>query len=293
MNDAIKRTAEHYTKQWGAQLDFKSFVKANPEAAKVMPRRQLGWPDLFSRIRAQASEGSINVLDAACGFGDILRILAAEPAPAGLRYVGADIHDSLNLIETPANASLVQWDISDPLPGGENFDYVICRAAIHHTPDPEKTFRSLVSQLKSGGTIAITAYTKKSPMREAIDDALREKVVPLSNDAAFAVANQFTALGRDLQNADGLIEIAQDLPFLGIKAGTYKVQEFIYKYFMKCWHNPAFSEAHCDVVNFDWYHPPFAYRYDMSELERWAADSGLTVTKRASIDAQNYMEAVF
>jgi hypothetical protein len=33
------KTAEHYSKQWGSELDFKSFIQANPEAAKVMPAR--------------------------------------------------------------------------------------------------------------------------------------------------------------------------------------------------------------------------------------------------------------
>jgi len=39
---------------------------------------------------------------------------------------------------------------------------------------------------------------------------------------------------------------------------------------MKCWHNRAFSERHCDIVNFDWYHPPYAYRYEAAELRGWA-----------------------
>lgn len=290
MNDAVGRTAEHYTKQWGTELDFKTFVEKNPEAAMVMPGRQLPWQALFDRIRQRAQTEDVSVLDAACGFGDILRSLTADPNPSRLRYVGADIHGSLDSIVRPANSELVTWDISNPLPSGEKFDYIVCRAAIHHTPDPEKTFRSLVSQLKPGGTIAITAYVKKAPMREAIDDALRERVVPMSNDEAFAVANQFTQLGRDLQKCDGIIEIAQDIPFLGIKAGSYKVQEFIYKHFMKCWHNPAFSEKHCDVVNFDWYHPPFAYRYEMKELEKWGADNGLSVVAQAATEAQYFLE---
>ena len=43
----------------------------------------------------------------------------------------------------------------------QRFDYVICRAAMHHTPDPRKTFTSLVSRLKPGGQIAITVYRNR------------------------------------------------------------------------------------------------------------------------------------
>ena len=89
----------------------------------------------------------------------------------------------------------------------------------------------------------------------------------------------------------GEIEIEKDLPLLGIKAGRYKVHDFIYRHFCKCWHNPEFSERHCDLVNFDWYHPPFAYRYGAEDLERWAVENGLKVTRQASTEAQHYMEA--
>lgn len=286
----VRKTAEHYTKQWGGELDFQSFVKANPDATKAMPSRQLPWQDLFNVIRSRAASTKTTVYDAACGFGDILRSLTVAPNPALLRYVGADIHDSLGIIECPANAELVQHDISLPLPQ-QHFDFVICRAAIHHTPDPRRTYAALASMLLPGGTLAITAYAKKTPMREAVDDALRSRVVPLPNDEAFALASQFTQLGRDLQTSEGRITIKQDLPFLGIRAGEYGIQEFIYKHFLKCWHNPAFSEKHCDLVNFDWYHPPYAYRYEVEDLLCWAAEEGLEVARQASTEAQHYFEA--
>jgi SAM-dependent methyltransferase len=288
----MSRTADHYTKQWGGTADFAGFVEANPDAAKVMPGRQLGWPDLIDRIRDRAATEETSVYDAACGFGDILRRLFADVKPAKLIYVGADIQDGLDRIETPPGATLLQHDITTPLPGDREFDFVLCRAAIHHTPDPPKTFATLAKQLAPKGVIAISAYAKKSPMREAVDDALRAQIVPMDNETAWVTASQFTALGRDLQACDGVIEIAQDLPFLGIEAGSYKVQDFLYRYFIKCWHNPAFPPDKCDLVNFDWYHPPYAFRYEREELDAWATGAGLRVTKRSSIEAQHYFEAV-
>jgi SAM-dependent methyltransferase len=282
------QTADHYTKQWGGELDFKSFVKDNPEAAKAMPGRQLPWGELFDIIRSEAADEEISVYDAACGFGDILQQLTVSPIPRGLRYLGADIHNALDQIDRPDCATLVQHDITEST--GQRFDYVLCRAAIHHTPQPEHTFRTLASQLNSGGTIAITAYAKKAPMREAVDDALRAKIVPMSNDEAFTVAGQLTALGRDLQQCTGMITIDNDLPFLGIKAGNYPVQAFLYNHFIKCWYNPAFSERHCDLVNFDWYHPPFAFRYSRDDLRAWASESRLRIVREASTEAQHFMQ---
>lgn len=287
----LQKTAEHYSKQWGAELDFGSFVARNPEAAKAMPSRHLPWPALFSRIRTEACHRPVSVYDAACGFGDILRQLTADPAPPHLLYIGADIHNALGNIAIPDGARLVQHDIMAPLPSRQRFDYVICRAALHHTADPSVTLATLASQLAVTGTLAVSVYAKKAPMREAVDDALRARIVPMSNEESFSVARQFSLLGRDLQQSNGTIQIHQDLPLLGIKAGIYNIQEFVYDYFMKCWHNNDYELSHSDLVNFDWYHPPHAFRYTLEEISSMIESVGLRIVERASIKAQHFVAA--
>ncbi len=289
--DATQRTAEHYTDQWGSGVNFQGFVEANPAAAMVMPGRQLGWANLFERIRRQAAVRPTTVYDAGCGFGDIARRLLVEPIPAHIDYLGADIHGSIATIDAPPTARFEQADMAERLPGNRLFDFIVCRAALHHTPDPFKTYETLASQLAPGGTLAVSVYAKKTPMREAVDDALRAKIVPMNNDDAWNAADQFTRLGRDLQASAGMIEITADMPLLGIKAGNYTVQDFIYDHFIKCWHNRQFSKQHCDLVNFDWYHPPYAHRYTVDEFAGMAIDNGLTIVSQKSITAQHYMEA--
>ena len=289
------RTSEHYSLQWGKEVDFASFYRANPHALASMTSKQMGWTGLVERVRATARERLVHVYDAACGYGGLFMDLFAEPIPEYLRYTGADIHGALPAIERPVGvgrdrAQFVRWDISKPLPTEEVFDLIICRAAIHHTPDPRATFRSLVSRLAPTGTIAVTVYALKPPMREAIDDALRAKIVPMAPRAAFDLARQFTLLGHDLQASGGKVEIQQDLPFLGIKAGSYGVQEFIYDHFLKCWFNSDFGEHYSDVVNFDWYHPPYAYRYGIDDVAAWFDEEGLAIVDRSSTKAQHYFE---
>lgn len=287
MNDA---TASHYAKQWGRESGFADFIRRSPELTCFMPAKQLGWQKLFERIRREASDKETSVYDAGCGFGLIFQDLFAAPIPARLSYLGADIHGRLDEIDNPhSRARFVHRDISEPLPANEQFDFVICRAAIHHTPDPRATFRNLVKALKPGGTIAISAYAKKAPMREAVDDALRSTITKLSPDEAMSLAKQFSALGRDLQGSQGEIVIASDLPFLGIKAGRYGIQEFIYDHLIKCWFNREYGD-HSDIVNFDWYHPPYAYRYEPKDIEAWFAEEKLEIAYSTSTKAQHYFE---
>jgi hypothetical protein len=46
-----------------------------------------------------------------------------------------------------------------------------------------------------------------------------------------------------------------------------------------------------DIVNFDWYHPPFAYRYTLQEVIAMNERCGLTVVKTESNKAQHFIEA--
>lgn len=293
MNNGIcTKTSRHYTKQWGKELNYGEFVTQNPKAAMAMPGRQLPWGDLIKQVREKAIHQTIRVYDAGCGFGDIMKQLFADPIPTKLDYLGADIHDALKDISWPVGASFKQWNMAQPLEGNQKFDFIFCRAALHHTPNPYESYETLANQLAKGGLLAVSVYAKKPPMREAIDDALRDLMVPLDNEEAFKLANQFTSLGRDLQVSEGTITIRQDLPFLGIKAGQYSIQEFIYDHFIKCWHNEHFSETHCDLVNYDWYHPPYAYRFSFEEFKDMVEKNGLKIIKTASIKAQHYIEAI-
>jgi len=292
---ASSATSDHYSLQWGSEVDFGSFYRHQREGLTAMTSRQMGWPALIARIRERARTRRVRLLDAACGYGGLFGDLFEPPFPEGLTYIGADVHGALGSIARPDGvgpdrALFVRWDISDPLPTSDRFDVIVCRAAIHHTPDPERTFRNLATLLAPEGLIVITAYAKKPPMREAVDDALRADIVPMPPREALALARQFTRLGRDLEESGGTVVISEDLPFLQIKAGCYTVHEFIYDHFLKCWFNERFGERYSDIVNFDWYHPPYAFRYEIAEIQTWFAASGLEVIDIQSTKAQHYVE---
>jgi SAM-dependent methyltransferase len=292
LSDGLNETAAHYSKQWGDDMGYTKFIRNAPTAAKHTMARQLGWPELFDRIRAEAANRNVAIYDAACGFGLIHRDLFAAPTPGRLSYVGADIHEALGSIENPFSSSrFVRFDVSERLPTDDSFDFVVCRAALHHTPDPERTLGNLASVLKPGGTLAISVYTKKTPMRDSSDDYLRSKITPMTPDDAFYLVRQFSSLGKDLQQSTGEIIINDDLPFLGIKSGKYPIQQFVYDHFLKCWFNSEFGEEWSDIVNFDWYHPPYAYRYTLQEAIAMNERCGLNVVKTESNKAQHYIEA--
>ena len=88
--DVSNETVDHYSKQWGDDTGYTKFIRNAPTAAKHTMARQLGWPELFNRIREnEATIRDVSVYDAACGFGLIHRDLYAMPTPDHLSYVGA------------------------------------------------------------------------------------------------------------------------------------------------------------------------------------------------------------
>ena len=292
-----ERTAEHYSLQWGAEVGFQEFARHNSDAMELTPSRQLGWTDLLNNIRTRAHAVPTRVYDAGCGFGGIMDELFRDPVPQHLLYVGADIHSALGDVVLPKNARddqifLFRFDISAPLPVGEPFDFVICRASIHHTADPDRTFHSLVKAVGPGGHIAISAYAKKGRLRELNDDALRHEFARLSNQDALRIAHEFTALGKALHGISQKAKVDRDLEWLGIPAGEYGVQQLVYDCIVKCWHNERFGDDLSSIVNFDWYHPTYAYRYDAATLRDWFLRAGFKVERQISTKAQHYFEGI-
>lgn len=295
LGDTTTPTGEHYGFQWSEELGFADFLAANPDAKAVMPASQLGWDELFARISERAAAEPVSVYDAACGFGAITFELAAAGPPA--EYVGTDVHPALRSIARRVDGiegwgRLVRWDISRPLPYAARFDYVLCRAAIHHTPNPPATFAALAASLAPGGTLAISAYARKGPAREAVDDALRERIRRLRPAEAFALCEGFAQLGRALRAVEQRVHVPRDIAALGLPAGEYGVQELVYDHLLKCFYNERFGDRLSALVNYDWYHPEFAFRYELDEVVTWFTGAGLEVVSTTSTRAQHYVEGV-
>ncbi len=287
-------TSEHYSLQWGEQINFFDFIQNRPEMKKITPSEQLGWPKIFAEIRELAEKQSMCVYDAACGWGGIALELITEKTKNQLTYIGADIHSNLASIPSKIQhfqecGKILQWDISNPVPVDTEFDYVLCRASMHITPDPRKTFASLCSKVKKGGKIAVSVYTKKSICRETLDDALQRVISKMPPDEGFEACKEFTILGKALQQIQGKVTIPCELPILGLKRGEYELHYLFYYNFLKCFYNKDFGEEKSTVVNFDYYHPPYLYRYDLEEMKEMFHDNGIRVDFTCSIEAQHYI----
>lgn len=216
------------------------------------------------------------VLDAGCGMAwrtDWFR----ELNQTGM-IVGIDIaRDAVETGKRLLDADVILGDIGKLPFRHEFFDYIACEGVIHHTPDPQRYLARLVEVLKPDGLITLYIYKKKPLLRELADSAIREKTSKMSIEECLEFCKKITELGRELYKVDKMIEV-QDIPLLGVKGGRYTVHSFIYQHFLKCfwdWNDQNYRKSL--AVNFDWYHPEYAYTFSRNEVEHLLTNSGLEI----------------
>jgi SAM-dependent methyltransferase len=156
------------------------------------------------------------------------------------------------------------------------FDFIYCQEVLHHTQDPENAFRNVASLLEPGGEMAIYVYKRKAPVREYVDDFVRERIAPLAYEDAIKASNEITELGRILSESNCKINVPR-VSVLGIEAGEYDLQRFIYHFFMKCFWNPGLSYEDNVAINYDWYHPQLCSRHTIDEVREWFHKADLKI----------------
>jgi arsenite methyltransferase len=220
------------------------------------------------------------ILDAGCGGGFSTSLWMVSSWGGGA-WIGVDISTAIDVarerLGTIDRTHFIQADILRlPFLAG-TFDTIYAEGVLHHTPSTELALKSLVPFLEPGGQIMFYVYRKKGPIREFADDYIRDVVSPLEPGEAWAMLRSLTRLGQALAELHAEVEVPEDIPYLGIKAGRYDVQRLVYWHFAKLFWNEAFTFEENNHVNFDWYHPRYAHRQTEDEVRRWCAEAGLSI----------------
>ena len=222
--------------------------------------------------------GRTRVLDAGCGNGRVTALLKRYAPPSvdilAIDLVAGDVaRENLAGLD---RVTVLQKDLLGNLSSLGHFDLIYCQEVLHHTEDPRGAFLNLCQCLGEKGEIAIYVYKKKAPLREYADDYIRDQISGLPYEQALDSMKAVTELGRALSYLNVKVRVP-DVQVLGIEAGEYEVQRFIYHYFLKCFWNPSLSFDENAAINYDWYHPQLCTRHTLEEVESWFADAGLEI----------------
>ena len=207
------------------------------------------------------------IIDAGCGLG-YKSSWFASLAPDSL-VIGIDFSNSAILASQKykniENLYFVQGDIAETKIKLNSINLVICDQVIMHTENPDLTFNHLSNLLTPDGQFCCYVYSKKALPRELLDDYFRNETHKLTNDQIWELSEQLTELGKRLQELNVKIN-SPEIPLLGIKAGEYDIQRFIYWNFIKCFFNEELGKETSIATNFDWYSPSNAKRFSESEF---------------------------
>jgi len=222
------------------------------------------------------------VLDAGCGNGRVTALLRQLSSPASTEVVGIDLvaaEIARRNLANESNVRFAQKDLLGDLVDLGHFDFIYCQEVLHHTADPQRAFANLCGLLAPGGEIAIYVYRTKAPVREFVDDYVRGRISGMAYEDASAHCREITELGKALAESGAKVKVPA-VRVLGIEAGEYDVQRFLYHFFAKCYWNPGVSFDENVMINYDWYHPQLATRHTLAEVEGWFAAAGLDVVHR-------------
>jgi SAM-dependent methyltransferase len=227
---------------------------------------------------AEFLKGKRFVLDAGTGHGRDAEMFASNSTAnvfgVDISYGIYNAHRDLNHV---ANLHFIQADLTRlPFPT-EFFDFISCDQVIHHTPDTHQSFKALLRHLAPGGCIGIYVYKVKAPIREFCDDFVRETTVKMTPEECFKFSEAITKFGKSLSDLNVEIDVPEDIPILGIKAGKHNLQRFIYWNVFKCYWNDTMDWHSNVITNFDWYHPLHAHRHTPEEVRGWFESAGLEI----------------
>ncbi len=231
-------------------------------------------------------ENKNTILDAGTGVGNSAKMLSANSSS---QVFALDASESIDFAYEKygkqSNIHFLQADLR-VLPFKKKFfDFIYSDQVLHHTKNTETSFNYLTKFLNKNGVISIYVYNKKAPVREYVDDHIRKTTVNMSVKDCMNFSKDMAILGKSLSKLNKKITIPNDIPILGVKAGTYDVQRFIYWHFLKCFWDPSDNFERSIGVNFDWYSPQYAYRHTSTEVKNWFKKSKLKISHFKEIES--------
>jgi SAM-dependent methyltransferase/uncharacterized protein YbaR (Trm112 family) len=174
------------------------------------------------------------------------------------------------------NCTVVQADLMAAPFADEFFDVIVADGVLHHTPDTRAAVAALYRKLRPGGEFFFYVYKRMGAAREFVDQHIRSQFTGLSPEECYVACEALTELGRELSRSGAKVTLEKPIPVLGIPAGTFDVQRLFYYYFVKCFWNEAYDFDTNNMVNFDWYHPHFAWKHTPEEVAGWLKELGVS-----------------
>jgi ubiquinone/menaquinone biosynthesis C-methylase UbiE/uncharacterized protein YbaR (Trm112 family) len=277
------QSQESFSAKWNRQKGYAASGSPTERFQHEWYLKRYGWTsedELRGFLRPKT-----RILDAGTGLG---RDALWYHALSGHPVVALDISESIDIVRGKVadqpGIHPVQGDVLELPFRDAAFDFVACDQVLSNVADPWRGLARLVGACCPGGHVAFYLYRKKGPIREFADDHIRRSVTRMSPEAAWEFARKLTLLARSLAATGATVEVPEDIDVLELKAGRYDLQRFVFYEVFKAFWNDEFSFDENVLVNYDWYHPAFTFRFTPEEVRARAEGLGLEVLRLDTAD---------
>jgi len=277
MNTQRQQTYTSFSDKWSQNktLAFSETLKEGSDIFNWIINRN-GFSN--SKEFAIYLSGKNKILDAGCGNGRVTALLHnyahKDASLTGIDLTAADVaKENLRHLE---RIEVFEKDLLSDLSDLGKFDFIYCQEVLHHTADPKAAFLNLTKNLAMNGEIAIYVYKLKAPIREFVDDFIRDQISEMPYEIAMNSMRELTEFGRILSELKLKITLPK-VDVIGIEAGEYDIQRVLYHHFIKCFWNADLGYEENVAINYDWYHPQLCTRHTIDEILDWFSEAGLKV----------------
>ncbi len=216
-------------------------------------------------------------LDAGCGFGRHIY----QASRFGAEMVGLDMSAAIDVTRRATaalpNVHLVQGDLLNPPLPERTFDFVYSLGVLHHLPEPQRGFESIVRLVKPGGMVMIWVYSTSRRWTNLMLESMRAVTTRLGPRTLHVISWVATVIDRVI----GLVYRGlRCLPLVGVWVERW-TPERIRRY-------SGFPFGVCLADWFDRLAAPIRYYYDPPALQAWAEAVGLQDVRIAATEAYGW-----
>ncbi len=204
----------------------------------------------------------VRILEAGSGAGRFTEVLLGT----GATVFSFDLSSAVDANQASngafPNLNLFQGSIYDiPLPQ-QHFDKVLCLGVLQHTPDPERSFASLVQYVRPGGELAVDVYARTWLQLLSWKYLLRPLTKRMPQQTLF----------RWIENAVRvLLPLSIFLRRIGGKVGARLMPILEYSH----WGLPyQLNREWSTLDTFDMYSPAHDHPRNKAQVHHWFADAG-------------------
>ncbi|MER5466314.1 class I SAM-dependent methyltransferase [Streptomyces sp. NPDC002668] len=264
MRDGIPRFVpeDNYGNSFGYQWNLHRLTQLDSYVGLPVSRDRLLRESGWTADELQGRE----VLECGSGAGRFTEVLCQTDAAVTSFDISSAVDANAASNGRFANLRLLQASIYDLPLVDESFDYLVCLGVVQHTPDVERTFKTIFRYLRPGGKFCIDVYAAIVAYPH-LRQVLRPVTKRIPPNKLYSVVQSITPRLLPVSMLLGSVPRVGDYLTRLVPVANHRHIGLTDTETLRTW---------SVLDTFDWLSPQFERPQPRRRLERWCRDLGLS-----------------